>query len=353
MAEGVNVQTLEVLRDLEAALRRFAGEAQEALRVVEGEIRQTREWLEDRVAHWRHEVERHEEEMRAAEELLDECRESGGGDCGEEEEQYRRARARLEAATEELAMARRWAGRAERAVMEYQRLALRCHDLVGECAQRGCLFLERRLADLQRYLIVSGAEAASGTAGPEQGPPATAAAEPMIAGGDEERQKLAQAMTLLRTCSTGVRIAGVLAQRGTHIAFGQWKGNRAGAPIAWYSDNKITINVSERSKPSAVLAAHLAHESVHAQWDSLHDSLQEEYEAYLAESQVWQSVKSNGQDDNCDGWHAVMSRREMDAKITIIRCYRPRELGFAGRLDALRHVLELGQLRTRTSDERD
>lgn len=148
MAEGVNVQTLEVLRDLEAALRRFAGEVQESLLAVEGEIQRTREWLEDRIAHWRHEVERWGQQIEEA----------------DEDDDVGYAQVQLDAAEEELATAKRWAHRFEQSADEYQRQAHRCRRVASDHVSRGCAFLSFRHAELHQYISVGSLGSASSAA---------------------------------------------------------------------------------------------------------------------------------------------------------------------------------------------
>ena len=155
MAEGVNVQTIEVLRDLEAALRRFAGEANDALLAVEGNIQQTREWLEGRVAHWRHEVERREREMEEAEEALAARRDSGRESSDEGQERFRCARARLEAAQEELATAQRVRTGLEQRIAGYLSHHRRLCHLLASQVPKACVFLGQKSADLRLYLDIN------------------------------------------------------------------------------------------------------------------------------------------------------------------------------------------------------
>lgn len=53
----LDLSDLGTLDDLRAALGRFAGETQEALRTAQTDIRRTQEWLRERVNHWQRMVE--------------------------------------------------------------------------------------------------------------------------------------------------------------------------------------------------------------------------------------------------------------------------------------------------------
>ena len=66
MGSSVNVHSVEALDSLRSAYSRFQTEAQETLQAAEQEIRRTEEWLQARLAYWRAEEQRRQEELRLA-----------------------------------------------------------------------------------------------------------------------------------------------------------------------------------------------------------------------------------------------------------------------------------------------
>ena len=66
MSSTVNVHSVEVVDNLRGSYSRFQTEAQEILQVAEQEIRRTEEWLQARLAYWRAEEQRRQEELRLA-----------------------------------------------------------------------------------------------------------------------------------------------------------------------------------------------------------------------------------------------------------------------------------------------
>jgi hypothetical protein len=144
MREAVNVRAIRALTELRNALGRFAEKAQEALRTTEIEIRRTQEWLREREAHWRREVEKRRWEY---EECLRSQDDEWGFGCAKEEAALRMAEA-------ELHKVQYWLARVERAVAEYRRYANRLKHLVTDHTERARAFLERRQRGLEAHVAV-------------------------------------------------------------------------------------------------------------------------------------------------------------------------------------------------------
>lgn len=80
MSASANVQSIQALDDLRAALGRFQEQAQEALAASEQEIRRTLDWLNERRNHWQSEVRRRQAAVAQAQAALSRCQASGSHD---------------------------------------------------------------------------------------------------------------------------------------------------------------------------------------------------------------------------------------------------------------------------------
>lgn len=113
-------------------------------------------------------------------------------------------------------------------------------------------------------------------------------------------------------------MAAAIREHGTTIQFGT---TVEGAIAQFDSDNnEITIHESQKDATPEVLAAHMAHEGTHVQWDQP-DSIDQEYHAFKAQAEVWSSVKGDQTDEQCDAVSAMIARGEAEAKLRIWRMY--------------------------------
>ncbi len=140
---------------------------------------------------------------------------------------------------------------------------------------------------------------------------------------------LETAFNRLASTDTGSSIAQTIQDQKTTCEFGKTRDDA----IAQYdrAKNKITISESEKDASPAVLAAHLAHEGTHAGWDQpcrtdlfdsfAEDYVNEEYHAFLAQDQVWQMLKGEETDKQCDWVSALIGKGEADAKAEIRQMY--------------------------------
>jgi hypothetical protein len=133
-----------------------------------------------------------------------------------------------------------------------------------------------------------------------------------------ENEKLASGLEKLESTDTGRPIAQALQEHGTMIRFG---ATDQGA-IAQFDPtaNGITIHQSLKTASSEIIAAHMAHEGTHVQWDAP-DSIDQEYHAFKAQAEVWNQLKGNQTDMQCDGVSAMIARGEADAKVIIRQMY--------------------------------
>lgn len=155
MSDQVNVRAIEALRELARGLRHFSGRAEEVLTAFERQVRRTLERLNERVAYWRAEVEKWEEQIDAARSRMAGPRGGGEGARGEAAEQLQAAEMRLQRAREGLGRAQRWRDRVEEEVDVYSRHAQRLLRLITDRAAQAVGFLDLRQAELEDYVQVT------------------------------------------------------------------------------------------------------------------------------------------------------------------------------------------------------
>jgi hypothetical protein len=161
MSESANVRAIQTLSDIKTALGQFEAVACAALASVEQEIRHTLDWLQERLNHWQNEVRRRQEEVRLAKAALARCQASGSYDreghyhppyCGDCEQDLRKAEIRLQEADAELRNVQQWMRAVGEAVAAYRTQAQRLGRLLATDIPRAGAFLERKIAELQKYL---------------------------------------------------------------------------------------------------------------------------------------------------------------------------------------------------------
>jgi len=271
MSSGANVQAIQALDDLKGGLNRFAGEAQEVLQAAEQALRQTEEWLQERLNHWQNEVQRRQEEVRRAEAALAHCRASGyrdrdghyhAPDCSACEQAVFQARARLREAEAELRNVQEWLRMVGEAATAYRLQARRLGWQLAMDLPRADAFLERKIAELQAYLAVSAPAGAGAT---------------------------------------------VFADSAAAVGIRQW--NVAGSSAE-----------SERLR-DALGRLEGSSEGIHVQWGRA-DSIDQEYHAFRAQAEVWNELKGNEVDEQCDWVSGMIAQGEAGAK-AIIRFLYP------------------------------
>lgn len=126
-----------------------------------------------------------------------------------------------------------------------------------------------------------------------------------------EIQDLQDGLAALEGTRAGYPIAAAIHERGTTVRFGQTLRN----VIAHFDRKRNEILVSEgaRGSSSKVLAQHLAHEGAHVQWNRP-NSIDQEYHAFKAEAEVWNQLKGDEADKQCDRVSGMISQGEMEAK---------------------------------------
>jgi len=332
MSLSARVQSIRALEDLKGALSRFVSEAQEALQAAEQEIRRTEEWLQERLAHWRNEVQRRQEKVRRTEAALARCQASGyhdregryhAPDCSTYEHTLRQAQIRLREAETELRNVQRWMKAVGDAVAAYRTQAQRLGRLIADLPKADA-FLGRKIAELQAYLAVAAPPGQMGVM-PSVPPSQPAAGIAQVQGAQwntvgqpGEVQKLQDGLAALEGARAGSSIAAVIREQGTTVRFGQ-----TGQNVVAYFDpnrNEIVIHGGGRDASPSVLAAHLGHEGTHVQWN-ISNSIDQEYHAFKAQAEVWNHLKGDQADEQCDGVSWMISLGETRAKWIISDLY--------------------------------
>ena len=154
MGIGALVSDIEVLRDLEAALRKYGSTLEEALIAIDRRVQVVLEWLADRVQESGSRVRQREDELRDAQERLRRCSKSEDSRCAEEREAVGAAERRLADAHRRLELAVSWLRRIEAAAEAHRGQRIRLRTLVTDHASNALAFLERRRATLEDYVAL-------------------------------------------------------------------------------------------------------------------------------------------------------------------------------------------------------
>lgn len=122
----------------------------------------------------------------------------------------------------------------------------------------------------------------------------------------------------MKSTTIGRLIADAIREHGTKIRFG---ATDEGA-IAQFdpTTNEITIHESLKDADPSILAAHMAHEGTHVQWGEP-DSIDQEYHAFKAQAEVWDELKGDQADRQCDWVSEMIAKGEAEAKAEIRQMY--------------------------------
>lgn len=126
-----------------------------------------------------------------------------------------------------------------------------------------------------------------------------------------ESRKFQDVLTALEETEAGYSIATAIRERGTAVRFGQ-----IGEDVIAYSDpgrNEIVVNEGLSDASPNVLIQHLAHEGTHVQWNRP-SSIDQEYHAFKAEAEVWNQLKGDETNKQCDWVRGMISQGEVEAK---------------------------------------
>ncbi len=165
---GANVNSIQAIADVKAAVVVFAEQASSSLEEVDLEIRRVLDWiLNEQPGYWQKQIRDREERVTQAKVDLHRCRmfkvtRDHTPDCAEQKVALRRAEFALEEAHEKLRRVREWGRQLPSLVDEYLAQAQQLGNYLVDDLGRGAGALERMTQSLERYLSV--------TSTPSQGP---------------------------------------------------------------------------------------------------------------------------------------------------------------------------------------
>jgi DNA repair exonuclease SbcCD ATPase subunit len=156
MALPVDVQSIEVLRTIRAQLCTFGEDVRNALAATQMEIGRMVNWLtSDRRMYWEAQIRRHREEYAQARADLSRKRTSqmfgSEANLGEQKDNLRAAKLRLEEAEAKLDKVKRWVQPLQQAVMEYRGRAQPMGGMVDSDLEEALALLDRMIVALEEY----------------------------------------------------------------------------------------------------------------------------------------------------------------------------------------------------------
>ena len=298
MGTTAKVKSIAALHEWKTSLKLFRDETLQLLQVTEHKIRRTEAWLQDRLNYWHHAVEQYGNRVQQSRKELEECREDEDNDCSAEAEALSEAKHCLRHAEMELDNVSKFKAQVSRMVAAYRLQAERLNRELTIEMPRADAFLGRAINDLHRYIndgqLSERANLLESISSSVVDP--------------EEAKQLEDVKATLWESNRGRSILDSINDRGTLVEFGflpseyrYIEGKRIKVvAVAEYNPvgNTITINTDFKGKPSNVIAPYLAHEGVHVQYyrGEKKPSLNEEYEAFKAQAEVWTEVKGQEHD---------------------------------------------------------
>jgi hypothetical protein len=162
MTQNVDVRSVEALSDFASALKRYGHEAEASLAAFAREVEQTMRWIESRIDHWQREEANAHAAATRARAALAACQASGyrdkhgryhAPDCSAQERHLRACMAQLRVCQKELANARQWKQRVEKAGAKYELQAQRLKRILSTELPRAASSLNQKAATLIDYAV--------------------------------------------------------------------------------------------------------------------------------------------------------------------------------------------------------
>jgi hypothetical protein len=156
MSLPVDVQSLETLQEVHAALVEFGEDARQALGAMDMDIRRLVDWLEhDQRAYWQSQIKLRNQDLTDARSGLHRKKLSQmfghEASTSEQRDLVREAKTRLEDAEERLERLRRWLPQFERAVAEYRGIANQLAEATGPGIEKSLALLSRMITAIDEY----------------------------------------------------------------------------------------------------------------------------------------------------------------------------------------------------------
>lgn len=172
---AADVRFIPALREWHAGVTAYHDTLLDALAAVEMEIRRAHDWLAEQLGLWRRRLKDHEEEVVQCKAELSARKfpnwEGRMPDTTVQEENLRKARARVAHAEDQIERIKKWNNRLPKIVEEeYYPTANRLNNLLEDDVQRGLAILARRAESLELYAGLR-SEFAGGAVAPPPPPP--------------------------------------------------------------------------------------------------------------------------------------------------------------------------------------
>jgi hypothetical protein len=174
MGDSARIQSVDVLREVKAALQDFTKEATLAITSVDSDVSRTGMWLTiDRPAYWKHEVRRREEAVEAAKAEIrrkEFAAYPNPADTVLERKALKRAKDRLDTALAKQDRVRKWAPAWERESMSFKGGCGPLNEILHRDIPQAIARLDKMMASLEEYfrMAAPGSES-SGWEGSENG----------------------------------------------------------------------------------------------------------------------------------------------------------------------------------------
>jgi hypothetical protein len=156
MGPSAHVTETSALIDFRATLCTFADQAQDALAIIEHDIRRAQSFLDEKAREWQSAIRRSEEEVIQAKIEFNQRRNQRIGDRKPDttfqEKVLRRAQAKLEFAEEKLAAVKRWQRDLPHELMNYEGPALQLRNALDGTLPKMIAFMDRKIVALEQYL---------------------------------------------------------------------------------------------------------------------------------------------------------------------------------------------------------
>ena len=155
---------------------------------------------------------------------------------------------------------------------------------------------------------------------------------------------LLAAFNLLKTSTTASYAYNLIEDEGIPLMFATPSADNANAG-AWWDGSGIFVNINQQSSPASAIAALIAHESTHADYDYFPDawvditlqrhpelqrsdisapynSFDQEYNAFCNEMETWKELKGNDTNSFQDDWLVAYNQGEEYMRNAIRGTYR-------------------------------
>ena len=177
MQDAADVRSLEALRDMHTSMCVFRTDAMESLSSIELAIRRAQDWIAEQSQFWQRAIRACEDEVFQAKMELSQRKYPGYSgrppDTTVQEENLRKAKAKLAHAQEKLEITRKWAIKFPNQVSEaYEEPGRQLMATLESDLPKGLAMLERRVIALEEYIALKAPPAPKDVAAPPPPPPA-------------------------------------------------------------------------------------------------------------------------------------------------------------------------------------